>query len=256
MNSSIRKPFNFVTRLSGLFIIVLTVLTSACSLYGQTEGDQTRGQKTQENPLVGKWESDEATVEIRPDGTLTINGEKYRYKIKNQTIIISGDEGSMDFPFQLSGRRLTVTAEGGRRVVYTRVSSETDEESAGERNPPQSNNSGGGSNPPELFGKWCYMSNLTGSNSRMSNRCFTLYEDGTYEYYAETSSSGSAGSSASQESDSGRWSVSGGETITAHSNTNGKMTFSLEKRNHPKTGDPMLVLDGDAYVTAYKKQPW
>lgn len=253
MNLSRRKPFDFVTRMIGLFIIALVTLASACSLYAQTEGGQTRDQKTQENPLVGKWESDEATVEIRPDGTLTINGEKYRYKIKGGTIIVSDGEGSMDFPFQLTGNRLTVTAEGGRRVVYTRVSDATDEDDTGQRNSQPRN--GGGDIPPELVGKWCYMSNLTGNNSRMSNRCFTLYEDGTYEYYAETSSSGSVASSASQESDSGRWSASG-ETITAYSKTNGKMTFSLERRNHPKTGDPMLVLDGDAYVTAYRKQPW
>jgi hypothetical protein len=47
-----------------------------------------------------------------------------------------------------------------------------------------------------------------------------------------------------------------GRTIIAYSNTHGKITYPFEKRNHPKTGDPMIVLDGDAYVTAYRKNPW
>jgi hypothetical protein len=100
------------------------------------------------------------------------------------------------------------------------------------------------------------MSNVNASNGgRMSNRCFTLYEDGTYQYYAETSSSGEYGSSASQESDSGTWSATQ-TTITANSQTNGVHTYNLEKRNHPKTNDPMLVLDGDAYVTYGPKPSW
>lgn len=231
-----------------LSFILLIVFAFSFSLNAQTGGNQ----KTTAELLIGVWESDEATVEIRKGGTLTINGEKYRYKVAGKTIVVSSDEGSMDFPFQLSGDRLTVVVEG-RRVVYTRVSDkvvEDDEESAG-----TSQRGSGGRIAMELVGKWCYMSNLTGSNSRMSNRCFTLFEDGTYEYYAETSSSGSVASSASQESDSGRWSVSG-NTIIAYSNTMGRVVYPFEKRNHPKTGDPMIILDGDAYVTAYQKTPW
>lgn len=237
-------------RLSRLFFTSLIVLALSFSLNAQT-GDN---QKTTAELLIGKWESDEAVVEIRKNGVITINGEKYSYKVTGKTIVVSSDEGSMDFPFQLSGDRLTVMVEG-RRVVYTRVSEKVtaeDEEDAGAS---QRGEKSGGRVAMELVGKWCYMSNLTGTNSRMSNRCFTLYEDGTYEYYAETSSSGAVASSASQESDTGRWSVSG-DTIIAYSNTNGRMVFPFEKRNHPKTGDPMIVLDGDAYVTAHQRRPW
>lgn len=114
----------------------------------------------------------------------------------------------------------------------------------------------GGSRPQELVGKWCYMANVNASDGgRQSNRCFTLYADGRYEYYAETSSSGEYGSSASQESDYGTWSATP-DTITANSQTSGTQTFRLEKLNHPRTNDPMLVLDGEAYVTYGQKPPW
>jgi hypothetical protein len=108
----------------------------------------------------------------------------------------------------------------------------------------------------ELVGKWCYLSNVQANDGgRMSEICITLNSDGTYEYYGETSSNNPYGGSGSQESDAGRWSATA-TTLTAHSNSGETKNFTLEKRNHPKTGDPMLIIDGDAFVTAYQKQPW
>lgn len=126
------------------------------------------------------------------------------------------------------------------------------EESAKER-PTTKNN---GSVPQELVGKWCYLSNVQANDGgRMSEICITLNGNGTYEYYGETNSSNPYGGSSSQESDSGRWTATA-TTITAHSSSGETKNFTLEKRNHPKTGDPMLIIDGDAFVTAYQKQPW
>ncbi len=202
--------------------------------------------KPKEKGLVGRWQSSQATVQINDDGTLVLDGKTYRYNVKGNIITVADSEGSMQFPFQLSGDSLNVLV-NGELVVYKRIA-----EGAG------SARGGGnmGANPPELFGKWCYMSNVsTGSGGRMSNRCFTLYENGTYEFYSETSSSGPVASSASQESDSGTWTATA-TTITRNSRTLGSETYPLEKRNHPKTGDPMLVLDGDAYVTYSPRAPW
>ena len=206
------------------------------------------------NPLVGNWlcEDEGTKVEIRSNGTLTINGEEYAYKVKGAVINVVGEEGAMAIPFQLDGDTLTVDVEG-KEMVYTRVK-------------PGAKTSGFGTGPAErsgagegvmqaLVGKWCYLSSLTGSNSYMSSRCFVLNANGTYEYSAESSTSGAAGSTAGQSWDSGRWSATT-TTLTAYSNSNGKTVYPIELRNHPKTGDPMIVVDGDAYVTAYQKRPW
>ena len=199
-----------------------------------------------ETGLVGRWQSSEATVQINEDGTLTLNGASYRYSVNGNTITLASNEGSAQFPFQLSGDTLQVLVDG-RTVLYKRVTGESGGENVAA-------NAGG--NPANLFGKWCYMANVNLSNGgRMSNRCFTLYPNGTYEYYSETSSSGPIASSASQESDSGTWTATN-TTITRNSSTRGTETYSLEKRNHPKTGDPMLVIDGDAYVTYAQRAPW
>ena len=88
--------------------------------------------------------------------------------------------------------------------------------------------------------------------------CFALNGDGTYHYHSETSSSGNANGAwgtASQSDDYGRWSVTG-NTLTGTSNTGRVATYTFEKRNHPKNNDPMLVINGEAFVTYFQKPPW
>ncbi len=211
------------------------------SASGTGEGSTGRGKG---GGLVGYWKSDQYTAQVKDNGTVVINGETFSYRVQGNVITLTGNEGSIDVQFELSGDTL-ITVFNGQRTVYTRVPEGPDGEGRS-----------GGSLPRELIGKWCYMSNVNaGNGGRMSNRCFTLRPDGTYQYYSETSSSGAYGGSASQESDSGTWSATA-TTITANSRTNGRQTYRLEKRNHPKTGDPMLVLDGDAYVTYNQRPPW
>jgi len=60
----------------------------------------------------------------------------------------------------------------------------------------------------------------------------------------------------SQSADSGTWTATEG-TLTTHSRGGKTSTYRLEKRNHPKNvRDPMIVLDGQTFVTAYSKPPW
>ena len=59
----------------------------------------------------------------------------------------------------------------------------------------------------------------------------------------------------SQSSDTGTWQVQGNR-LHYQSRTRGKGSYQLQKINHPKTGDPMIVLDGEPYVTFYQKAPW
>ncbi len=201
------------------------------------------------NPLVGRWKSAEAVVEIRANGTITINGDEYTYKVKGSVITVSGDEGSLVFPFELDGDTLTVDAQG-REVVYARMKGKANTD--GEMGAAAGD---GEAIIPAFVGKWCYMSNLTGTSSYMSSRCFVLYQNGTYEYSAESSSSGNAGSTAGQSYDSGRWTATQ-TTLTAYSNKHGKIVYPIQLRNHPKNGDAMIVVDGDAYVTATQRRPW
>jgi len=110
--------------------------------------------------------------------------------------------------------------------------------------------------PQELVGKWCYQANVTAvGGGRQSDICFTLKADGTYDYYGEASNSNVYGGSNSQSWDYGRWSATA-TTLTARSTSGKTTTYTLEKRNHPKTGDAMLMVDGDAFVTFYQRPSW
>ena len=66
---------------------------------------------------------------------------------------------------------------------------------------------------------------------------------------------GAWGGTSSSSSDAGRWSATA-NSITAQSNSGKTTTYSLEKRNHQKTRDPMLCLDGECYVTYWNKAHW
>jgi hypothetical protein len=113
---------------------------------------------------------------------------------------------------------------------------------------------------PELIGKWCeskYLNNSTSNYGRSA--CFTLLADGSFQYASDFSATGQlpggAYGTASDSNDSGTWTATE-NSIPSTSKKTGVRTFRLEKRNHAKTGDPMLVLDGTEFTTAYQKAPW
>ena len=208
-----------------------------------------------EAKLLGHWKSSEALIEFKRGSRITINGEDYDYAVVGSSIIVSNDEGEMEFPYKLAADVLTVWVEG-RKVTYTRLTPEEVKEAGTAANTRGNDARAGGANPRDLVGKWCYQANVQAQGGgRMSNICFTLNGDGTYEYYGETSSSNPYGGAASQTSDNGRWSATA-TSLTARSSSGKSVTYTLERRNHPKTGDPMLMVDGDAFVTFYRKEPW
>lgn len=108
----------------------------------------------------------------------------------------------------------------------------------------------------EFAGRWQYFSSVSLSDGgRATDTMLLLREDGTYLYTSETSSSNPLGGSVSNTRDEGRWSVSG-TRMTFRSVDGSSQSYTLEKRNHPKTGDPMIVLDGMAFVTYFQRPPW
>ena len=148
------------------------------------------------------------------------------YKVEGDRITVTTDRGEMVFPFRMnSDDKFTVTIEGQERV-YDR---QKDGPGGG------GSSEGSGASPRELAGKWCYMANVSSQGGgRMSNRCFTLREDGTYEYSAESSASGPAAASASQRPYSGTL-TSTAPTITSHSILSHK-TLQSRPAQHPKNG--------------------
>lgn len=211
----------------------------------------------QQHPVVGRWTGPRGELVVATDGTLSLNGEPpSRWQVQGGNLVVENSEGLLFVPFTVRGNTLT-TLVNGEQLNFQRVAGAVPQTARGAR-PPFGGIGGGGhaGSGQELVGTWCYMANVNAiGGGRMSQRCFTLHPNGTYTYNAESSTSTAFGGTASRASDSGTWQLRGG-TLHANSRNEGPLQYQLVKRNHPRTGDPMLCLDGDCYVTATQRRPW
>lgn len=195
--------------------------------------------------LIGLWSGNGEMIAFQADGTCGYLGKTFSYKVSSDHIVINTDPGTVTFEYKLLGKQLTLTA-NGQRAVYHRPDG-----SQGKKSLPADRI------PWELVGQWCY---LNMNSNAQSSRCITLNENGTYVYAAESSRSVNtnefSGGTSSQANDNGTWYVEG-DRIFYHSRVSGAGSYKLEKRNHPQNvNDPMIVLDGDAFVTATQRPPW
>lgn len=98
--------------------------------------------------------------------------------------------------------------------------------------------------PAQMCGTWSYLSG--GQGSFMSTRRLVLHPNGTYEYYAESSSSGPNGGAYGNDHDAGSWYVQG-NVIIAQSQKEGMMQLPFSMYPN-ENGDIVLEIDGDVYV--------
>jgi hypothetical protein len=204
--------------------------------------------------LLGVWSGYNETIEFKPDAQCMYRGQPWPYTVSNNVITLQTPQGNFLMAYKITGTQLNLTI-NGQNFTYTK----------GASSPNTTGNSSGTSSGKNLdmtlVGKWCY-ANVYSSNSggSSSSECITLKQDGTYEYYSESSRSVNTtevyGGTSSQGSDRGQWWVEG-DRVFYNSPTSGQGSYKLEKRNHPKnTSDPMIVLDGKTFVTFYNKPAW
>lgn len=241
-------------------VVSLPALAPSALAQGSTAGKPAasatpKPQSARASTLVGTWQGSDGIVKVNADGTLAIaDGTRYRYTIQGNMLVLTGADGVTVVPFELKGDVLTVLVNGQLQTLQ-RVRADASDTRATGGTTPQ------GATAAELAGKWCYFANFNANSGggRMTDECFTIYANGTYQYHRETSASAYApgiyGSTASQTDDSGTWTLAG-NTLTVVSRTQGTASYTLEKKNHPKTRDPMLCLDGRCFVTYGPKPPW
>lgn len=223
---------------------------------GSASGEASTGSS---GSIVGRWENQGQVLDFQSSNKVLIDGNSFDYQTQGSTVILSTPQGAVQFQYQLGEGHLTLTGPGGS-LVYRELK---------EGEPVvkiQNVSAAGGGSAAELAGKWCYVNVVsTGSGGWMTDECITLNENGTYEFYSENSGSASVtnqyggqvafGGTSSQNQDAGTWQVQG-YSLVAQSQSGARQTFTLEKRNHPKNGDPMIVLNGRTYVTHWQKAPW
>lgn len=208
-----------------------------------------------DNNLLGVWSGNNETIEFKNNGQCLYLGQTYPYVAMNGVVSLSTVQGAVSFYYQVNNNQLILSA-NGNQVMYQRGAAQ-------QQSSPTGNNGNNGQRnvPQELAGKWCWVNvNSTNSGGSSSDACITLNGNGTYTYYSERSMSVNTnafnGGTNSQNSDQGQWWVQG-DRIYYNSQTQGQGSYRLEKRNHPRNvNDPMIVLDGQPYVTQFQKAPW
>ncbi|MBX2961576.1 MAG: hypothetical protein KF687_03635 [Cyclobacteriaceae bacterium] len=202
--------------------------------------------------IVGVWTRSNEIIEFNKNGQCLYGGQTFTYKVSGSSITIQSAQGSASMGYVLSGNELMLSI-NGQTSVYSRGGAGA----TGQAQPASANRR----IAPELVGKWCWI-NVTSTNSggRTSERCITFNGDGTYQYAAESSMSVNTnafyGGTNSQSSDRGTWTYDGVRVYYNSQMGRGAGSYVLEKRNHPKNNDPMIVLDGETYVTQYQKPRW
>jgi len=195
---------------------------------------------TSTDSIVGHWRNATGYAWFNADGTGVVDGTPGRYEVRGNQLTLIGAQGQATLPFEVRGDVLTLTVNGAA-ITLNRVKPET----------------GAGSVHMELVGKWCWIT-VTNANQggAQSSRCITLNGNGTYAYAGGSESYNPNGGVTAQSADQGNWTATE-STLTARAVSGKVTTYQLEKRNHPKNvRDPMIVLDGQPFVTAYNKPPW
>lgn len=212
---------------------------------------------TSSSAIAGTWSGNGETMVFQTNGQGSLNNIPFSYTTSGNTLNITGSGGTSQMQFSVSGNYLTLSG-NGTTVMLQKGTAYSNTKPAQSGGGYQQNSTGG--IDQSLVGKWCYVSSLNNPSATSSySRCIVINGNGTYEYYAEGSISGYGGGgyggSSSQSSDRGTWRLAGNQ-IQVQSQAEGYKVYSFEKRNHPKNGEPMIIIDGDPYVTYYQKAPW
>jgi hypothetical protein len=216
----------------------------------QNNFQDSQGQSANKNTgnamLTGVWQGPGGKMIFYPDATMFYNSVAYNYSFTANQLTISGNDGSISFNSALSGNSLSLS-QNGNKALYNKVASLRPE-----------------GIDQQLVGKWCILSsnyNSYAGGGSSSEECITLNSDGTYIYSYSAERTGYAtgqsayGGTANQNGDRGTWKTDG-ETISSHSQTTGKVNrYTFSKENN-QNGDPVIVIGGKKFVSAYNRPGW
>ena len=205
--------------------------------------------------IEGVWEGYGETMEFQPGGIAVYLNQRMRYSVSGGTLTLISGQQTIPMNFAISGNRLTLSV-NGKQLEYTRKGSGGGASGAASAG----GTARGGVIAPEIVGTWAWINVSSGNSGGASSSTYIIIkQDGTFEYHSEGSTSvngsGVSGGTASQGNDRGTWRLEG-NILHVQSQSSGAVDYRFEKRNHPKTGDPMIVIDGQPYVTYYQKAPW
>lgn len=110
--------------------------------------------------------------------------------------------------------------------------------------------------PGKLCGTWgAFKSGPVYGGSYHIQRTLVLKANGTYYFLSETNNSGAYGQASGSSEEAGHWWLEG--SLLWFQNHLGQTSHrQLDLQNHARNGDPMILLDGQPYVSREKRPPW
>ena len=182
----------------------------------------------------GNLAGPESTVTLGRDGSMVVNGIRYRYTADAKVITLVGSDGTFRYPYQLKGDVLTVLINGAVQTFRCAV-------------PGTSAQGGGGMSESRMLSSaWCTFSyNKVSGYSNTTRWVFS--PNGPYSKggRGEGYSSGYGGSMASQHNTGGggRWKVVNGELFLGE----GIPQPVQAVVKHNSNGSPIVVVNGVEY---------
>lgn len=233
---------------------ILLIGLFSTAVFGQTKMTtaNVENQPKTETQLLGKWQTKGEILEFFKDGIVTLNCIKVKYSVVGDTIILEfevvesaklaeDDINIIKYPFILNDDTLTLLTKG-EKITYTKLPNDT--------NQAETHVWSGGSNPSDFIGQWCLK-----SVSENATYCLRFYKNGSYEEFEKIISADDG--SSTRYRTAGRWSVKENYLTTCEDNGKKEITSSFEKRKHPQTGAPMLIINSKNYVmTDQKRRFW
>lgn len=236
-------------------------------------------QMKSENSILGAWVNLEygyrMTLKFNAGGSCLIDGDQYTYKQSGDKLEVTDPQGyeTTVYTYSLQSGKLMLS--GGdlmKPIGFSREGAAVND-GTGKAGYSSMYSNQARTQPatikgvidPSLVGKWYYYSGSSSSyGASSSERVIEIFADGTYTYSYEGSVNATTydqygnddmyGGSVSQNSDRGTWRLEG-NLLHVNSQVEGNQTYRLEKRNN-QNNEPMIIIDGEPYVTYYKRPPW
>lgn len=202
--------------------------------------------------LIGQWSNPQASMALLPDSSFAL---------------VYGDVSATGAWMVVGDRLMLATATGEpiflslqqgilwlEELPFQRTPTPAPPKKKGRKPTPKATVAPARYLPPKLCGTWdCFKSGPVYGGTYHIHRVLQLNADGTFVFTKDNYNSGAFGQASAVTQETGQWWLEGSRLW--FSSQEGQYFRQLDLQN-ARNGDPMIVLDGDNYVTKFKRPSW
>lgn len=189
--------------------------------------------------LVGEWDNPEASLILQEEGSfVAIFGQaplRGHWQLHNTQLTLTAEEETRRFTVRFTDSTLWLD-----NIPFQPLKEDKPERWV----------------PAKLSGTWgCFKDGPVYGGSYHIQRTLYLKSSGTYYFHSESHNSGAHGQASGASEEAGHWWVEG-SLMWFEDHRGQTSSRRLDLQNHPGNSDPMIVLDGENYVSRERRPPW